>query len=68
VAGGTTTSSANYYFDWGIMEEGMYDLTWGFTCSDVDTTINEIGLVSINLGQCNVLQHHQQMYEHQQHQ
>ena len=54
VAGGTSTSSANYYFDWGIMEEGMYDLSWGFTCSDVDTTINEIALVSINLGQCNV--------------
>ena len=49
IAGGTTISS-----DWGIMEEGMYDLTWGFTSSDVDTRINEIGLVSINLGQCTV--------------
>ena len=54
IAGGTTISSARYYFDWGIMEEGMYDLTWGFTSSDVDTRINEIGLVSINLGQCTV--------------
>jgi hypothetical protein len=54
IAGGTTISSARYYFDWGIMEEGMYNLTWGFTSSDVNTTINEIGLVSINLGQCTV--------------
>ena len=54
VAGGTTTSSANYYFNWGVFEEGEYLLTWGFTCSNVDTSINKMGLVSINLGQSNV--------------
>jgi hypothetical protein len=54
VAGGTTTSSANYYFNWGVFEEGEYLLTWGFTSSNVDTSINKMGLVSINLGQSNV--------------
>ena len=54
VIGGATTSSANYYFDWGIMEQGEYNLTWGFTCSNVDTSINQMGIISLNLGQCNV--------------
>lgn len=55
VAGGATTSSANYYFNWGgVMEQGSYLLRWGFTCSNTDTTVNRIGLVSINLGQSSV--------------
>jgi hypothetical protein len=54
VAGGTTTSSAIYYFNWGIMEEGDYLLNWGFTSSNVNTTVNRIALVSVNLGQSSV--------------
>jgi hypothetical protein len=54
VAGGTSTSSANYYFDWGIMQEGEYIMTFGFTSSNVNTTINKIALLSVNLGQSNV--------------
>ena len=54
VAGGLTTSSSRYYFNWGIMEEGEYLVTWGFTSSNINTTVNKIGLVSINLGQSNV--------------
>lgn len=54
VAGGATTSLATYYFDWGIMEQGKYLLTWGFTSSNVNTTNNRVALISTNLGQCNV--------------
>ena len=54
VAGGATTSLATYYFDWGIMEQGEYLLTWGFTSSNVNTTSNRVALISTNLGQCNV--------------
>ena len=54
VGGGATTSLATYYFDWGIMEQGEYLLTWGFTSSNVNTTTNRLGVISINLGQCNV--------------
>lgn len=48
---GTTTANARYYFNWGIMEEGKYKLEWGFSCNNVDTTINKIGLLSAELGQ-----------------
>ena len=54
VAGGATTSLATYYFDWRIMEQGEYLLTWGFTSSNVNTTTNRVALISTNLGQCNV--------------
>lgn len=50
----TSSSNSTYYFNWGIMEQGSYLLRWGFTCSGVNTTVNKIGLVSINLGQSSV--------------
>lgn len=50
----TSSSNSKYYFNWGIMEPGSYLLRWGFTCSGVNTTVNKIGLVSINLGQSSV--------------
>lgn len=49
-----TTSSSIYYFDWGIMEPGAYLLRWGFVSSSVDTTINKIALISVDLAQNNV--------------
>ena len=52
---GTTTSSANYYFNWGsVLPEGEYLLRWGFTTSSVDTTVNVIAVISANLGQSSV--------------
>jgi hypothetical protein len=55
VAGGTTTSSANYYFNWGsVLPEGAYLLRWGFTSSNVNTMINKIAVISVNLGQSSV--------------
>lgn len=48
---GTTVSTAKYYFDWYVMEEGEYTLSWGFASSGVDTTVNKVGLVSVSLGQ-----------------
>ena len=51
----TSSSNSKYYFNWGgVLPEGQYLLRWGFTCSRVDTTVNKIGLVSINLGQSSV--------------
>ena len=50
----TTTSSSTYYFDFGIMEPGAYLLRWGFVCSSVDTSINKIALISVDLAQNNV--------------
>jgi hypothetical protein len=54
IAGGTTTSSARYYFDFGALPECDYLLSWGFVSSNVNTSINRLGLLSINLGQCSV--------------
>lgn len=51
---GTTTASATYYFDWSVLEDARYLLTWGFVCSNIDATTPKLGLVSANLGQCNV--------------
>lgn len=51
----TSSSSSRYYFNWGsVLPAGQYLLRWGFTCSGVNTTVNKIGLVSINLGQSSV--------------
>jgi hypothetical protein len=54
IAGGTTTSSATYYFDFGALPEGDYLLSWGFTSSNINTTINKLCLLSASLGQCSV--------------
>jgi hypothetical protein len=51
---GTSTANSRFYFDFGIMPEGRYALEWGFSCSGVDTTINKIGLLSVELGQSTV--------------
>ena len=49
-----STSSSIYYFDFGIMEPGAYLLRWGFVSSSVDTSINKIALISVDLAQNNV--------------
>ena len=50
-----TTGQLNFYFYWGsVLPQGQYLLRWGFTSSSVDTTINKIALISINLGQSSV--------------
>jgi hypothetical protein len=54
VAGGTTTSSAKYFFNWGVLPEGKYLLRWGFTSSNVNTMVNKVALISVNLGQSSV--------------
>jgi hypothetical protein len=50
-----TTSQSNYYFNWGsVLPQGQYLLRWGFTSSSVNTTVNKIAVISVNLGQSSV--------------
>lgn len=52
---GTGTSSCTYYFDWSILPESAYKVSWGFvTGGNVDATVNSILLVEANLSQSSV--------------
>ena len=49
-----TVSNAMYNFDWGIMENGEYILTWGFCSGNVAATTGDTIILSADLGQRNV--------------
>lgn len=53
--GGTGTSICTYYFDWGILPDCPYRLSWGFVSSgNVDMTVNKIVIIEANLSQSSV--------------
>lgn len=49
-----TVANAIYNFDWGIMEEGQYILTWGFCSGNVLVPVGDTIILSADLGQRNV--------------
>jgi hypothetical protein len=51
----TTTSNAIYYFDWSVIPEGKYKLTWVFAGGPCDMNpLDAIPMLSIPLGQSSV--------------
>jgi hypothetical protein len=49
-----TVGNAIYNFDWGIMEEGQYILTWGFCSGNLNASLGDTIFLSADLGQRNV--------------
>ena len=52
---GTGTSTCTYYFDWSILPDTPYRVSWGFvTGGNVDSTVNKVLLIEANLSQSSV--------------
>lgn len=52
---GSSTSNANYYFDWSVLPQGKYKLTWVFVGAPCDMNpLLSIPMLEINLGQASV--------------
>jgi hypothetical protein len=51
----TTTSNATYYFDWSVLPEGKYKLTWVFAGGPCDMApLDAIPMLEVGLGQASV--------------
>ena len=44
---GANVLDKTYGYDWNVIEDGIYDLTFSFKSSNINTPINDIALISL---------------------
>jgi hypothetical protein len=46
-----TTSNGMYYFDWSVLPNVPYKVSFGFVSGPMNSVLSDVGLISIELGQ-----------------